>query len=176
MTICFIPKIVGPAEKEIIGADSLVKVMNNNLVAVENVYVEPDRSDYLAGDTIWFSAFVLDNMHMDSTSFSKILYVDLINADNKPEKHLKLIIRDGRSYGDFILNKDTKNGIYRLRAYTQYMRNFQSEYLFEKDISVHQSNFNNMILVNPVINKSIEGDSVELHIKTILPDEYIGSG
>jgi hypothetical protein len=112
-------------------------------------------------------------MQMDSTSFSKILYVDLINADNKLEKHLKLIIRDGRSYGDFVLNKDTKNGIYRLRAYTQYMRNFQSEYLFEKDISVHQSNFNNMILVNPVINKSIKGDSVELYIKTILPDEYI---
>ncbi len=159
-------------EIEIPGVDSLVKIMNNTLVAVENVYVETDRPDYLAGDTIWFSAFVLDNLHMDSTSLSKILYVDLINADNKPEKHLKLIIRDGRSNGDFILNKDTKNGIYRLRAYTQYMRNFQSEYLFEKDISVHQSDFSNMILVNPIINKSIDGDSVELYIKTILPDEY----
>jgi hypothetical protein len=161
-----------PPANEIIRADSMVKVMNNNLVAVENVYVETDRPDYLAGDTIWFSAFVLDNLHMDSTSLSKILYVDLINADNSPEKHLKLIINDGRSYGDFVLNKDAKNGIYRLRAYTQYMRNFQSEYLFEKDISVHQSNFSNMILVNPVIKKSIEGDSVELHIKTIFPDEY----
>jgi hypothetical protein len=161
-----------PPVNEIIGADSLVKVMNNNIVGVENVYVETDRPDYLAGDTIWFSAFVLDNLHMDSTSLSKILYVDLINADNSTEKHLKLIINDGRSYGDFILNRDAKNGIYRLRAYTQYMRNFQSEYLFEKDISVHQSNFRNMILVNPVIKKSIEGDSVELHIKTILPDEY----
>ena len=70
------------------------------------------------------------------------------------------------------LNKDAKNGIYRLRAYTQYMRNFQSEYLFEKEIPVHQSDFTNMILVNPVIRRSIEGDSVELHIKTILPDEY----
>ena len=52
------------------------------------------------------------------------------------------------------------------------MRNFQGEYLFEKDIPVHQSNFNNLIVVNPVINKSIKGDSVELYIQTILPDEY----
>ena len=88
---------------EVIGVDSLVKVMNNNIVAVENVYVETDRPDYLAGDTIWFSAFVLDNLHMDSTSLSKILYVDLINADNKLEKHLKLIIKNGRSRGDFAL-------------------------------------------------------------------------
>ncbi len=160
------------SENEIIDVDSLIKVMNKNIVAVENVYVETDRPDYPAGDTIWFSAFVLDNLHMDSTSLSKILYVDLINANNSTEKHLKLMIKDGRSYGDFIINKNSKNGIYRLRAYTQYMRNFQSEYLFEKDISVHQSDFSKFILVNPVIKKSTEGDSVELHLKTILPDEY----
>jgi len=161
-----------PVETETPETDLLVEIMNNNMVAIENVYVETDRQDYLAGDTIWFSAFILDNLNMDSTSLSKILYVDLINAANMPEKQLKLFIRDGRTYGDFIINKDAKNGIYRLRAYTQYMRSFQSEFLFEKDISVHQSDFSNMILVNPVINKSIEGDSVELYIKTILPDEY----
>ena len=161
---------------EIIGVDSLVKVMNNNIVAVENVYVETDRPDYVAGDTIWFSAFVLDNLHMDSTSVSRILYVDLINADNKLEKHLKLIISNGRTCGDLALRKDAKNGIYRLRAYTQYMRNFQSEYLFEKDITIHQSNINNLIVLNPIIIKSIDGDSVELHIKTILPDEYQAQG
>jgi hypothetical protein len=157
---------------EINGVDSLVKIMNNNIVAVENVYVETDRPDYLAGDTIWFSAFVLDNLHMDSTLISKILYVDLINADNKPEKHLKLIIRDGRTRGDFTLNKDLKNGIFRIRAYTQFMRNLQSEYLFEKDIPVHQSNLSNLIVVNPVINKSADGDSVDLYLHAILPEEY----
>jgi hypothetical protein len=160
------------SENEITGVDSMVKIMNKNIVAVENVYVETDRPDYLAGDTIWFSAFVLDNLHMDSTSLSKILYVDLINANNSTEKHLKLMIKDGRSYGDFTINKYSKNGIYRLRAYTQYMRNFQGEYLFEKEISVHQSDFSKLILVNQFIKKSTEGDSVELHFKTILPDEY----
>jgi hypothetical protein len=160
------------SSNEIIGVDSLVKVMNNSIVAVENVYVETDRSDYVAGDSIWFSAFVLENLHMDSTSLSKILYVDLINSDNKLESHLKLLIKNGRSRGNFAINKDAKVGIYRLRAYTQYMRNFQSEYLFEKDIPVHQSNLKNLIIVNPIIKKSINGDSVELHIKTILPDEY----
>ncbi len=124
---------------EAIGIDSLVNIMNNNIVAVEKVYVETDRVDYLAGDTIWFSAFVLSGLDMDSTSLSRILYVDLINADNKLEKHLKLMIVNGRCNGDFALNKDLKNGIYRLRAYTQYMRNYQSDYIFEKDIPVHQS-------------------------------------
>jgi len=162
-----------PTEKNRIGVDSLVMEMNNNLVAVENVYIETDRNDYLAGDTIWFSAFVLDNLHMDSTSLSKILYVDLINADNKLENRLKFFIKDGRTRGDFSLNKDSKDGIYRLRSYTQYMRNYQNEYLFEKDIPVHQSNFNKYIVVNPLINKGTAGDSVDLFIHTILPEEYL---
>jgi hypothetical protein len=109
---------------------------------------------------------------MDSTLISKILYVDLINADNKPDKHLKLIIRNGSTNGDFTLSKDLKNGIFHIRAYTQFMRNLQSEYLFEKDIPVHQSNLNNLIVVNPVINKSADGDSVDLYLQTILPEEY----
>jgi hypothetical protein len=109
---------------------------------------------------------------MDSTLISKILYVDLINADNKPDKHLKLIIRDGRTRGDFTLNKDLKNGIFRIRAYTQFMRNLQSEYLFEKNIPVHQSNLSNLIVVNPVINKRAEGDSIDLYLHAILPEDY----
>lgn len=157
---------------ELNNLDSLVNVLNDKLVTVENVYIETDRNNYLAGDTIWFSAFIMDNLLMDSTSLSKILYVDLINPDNKLEKHLKLLISNGRAKGDFGLNKDAENGLYRLRAYTQYMRNFQSEFLFEKDIPVYQSDFTRHILVNPVINKSISGDSVVLYIRTILPDEY----
>ena len=158
---------------ESIGLDSLTREMNANLVAIENVYIETDRQDYLAGDTIWFSAFVLDNLHMDSTSLSRILYVDLINADNKPEKHLKLLITNGRTNGEIALDKGLKNGIYRLRAYTQYMRNFQGEYLFEKDIPVHRSEFKDILMVDPVINKSLAGDSIDLYFHTILPEQYI---
>jgi len=153
-------------------ADSLEREINNNLVAVENVYLSTDRSDYLAGDTIWFSAFVLNNLHMDSTSLSRILYVDLIDADNKPAQHLKLIIINGRATGDIALKKDMKNGICRLRGYTSYMRNFQGEYLFEKDLTVHQSDFKDIVIVDPVIDKSGKGDSIDLYFHTILPEQY----
>ncbi len=157
---------------EIPGVNLLVKNLNNNIINVEKVYLETDRPDYLPGDTIWFSAFVLDNLNVDSTSISKILYADLINADNKLERHLKLLIKNGRTHGDFTLNKDLKNGVFRIRAYTQWMENFQSEYLFEKDIPVHNPNLNNLVTVAPVINKGAEGDTVRLYLRTILPVEY----
>lgn len=152
--------------------DTLVKKLNSNIVFVENVYLEPDRPDYLTGDTIWFSAFVMDNLLMDSTSLSSILYVDLINAQNKLEKRLKLLIKNGRASGDFILGKELKSGIFRIRAYTQWMRNFQGEYLFEKEIPVYQSDINNLVVVDPVINRSAEGDSVNIYLQALLPSKY----
>ena len=91
--------------------DSLVNGLNDKLVTVENVYIETDRNNYLTEDTIWFSAYVMDNLHMDSTFMSKILYVDLINPDNKLKKHQKLLISNGRAKGDFTLNKDAKTGL-----------------------------------------------------------------
>ena len=161
-----------PPANEINAADSLVSLMNKNYVPIENVYLETDRPDYLTGDTIWFSAFVLGNLHMDSTSISKILNVELINAENNFEKQLKLLIINGRASGDFILDKELKNGVFRIRAYTQWMRNFQSEYFFEKDIPVYQSDIKNLIVVNPLINKSNEGDSVKLFLQVMLPSKY----
>lgn len=157
---------------ETIGIDSLVTIMNKNIVSVENAYIELDRPDYLAGDTIWFSAFILDNLNIDSTSTSKILYVDLINAENKLEKHMKLFIRNGRASGDFILNRELENGIFRIRAYTKWMRNLQGEFLFEKNVPVYQSTVKNLFTVNPVINRCPEGDSVNLYFQSLLPSGY----
>lgn len=43
-----------------------------------------------------------DNLGMDSTSLSRILYVDFINSENSPEKHLKLIISNGSTYSAIV--------------------------------------------------------------------------
>jgi hypothetical protein len=153
----------------LIEADSMFNEMNRSIIPVENVFLELDRSYYLAGDTIWFSAFIPRNTFMDSASLSKILYVDLINAGNKLEKRLKLLIKNGRAHGDIELNKELKNGIFAIRAYTQWMRNFQKDYFFEKRIPVYQSEIKNLIAINPLIIKSIEGDSVNLFLQVLLP-------
>lgn len=152
-----------------IAFDSLIMKLNRNSVYVENVYLETDRSEYIAGDTIWFSAFIPGNRLMDSTSMSRILYVDLINSSNRLQNHLKLQINNGRAYGDFELSNELKNGVFRIRAYTQWMRNFQKDYFFEKKLPVYQSNLKNLIAVNPVINKSNIGDSVNLYLQLLLP-------
>ncbi|RBQ07079.1 TonB-dependent receptor [Pedobacter miscanthi] len=70
---------------------------------------------------------------------SKILYVELINEKDSLKKTLKLPIMGGITWGDFKLTDSLGEGNYRIRAYTNYMRNFGTDFFFDKTIKIGNS-------------------------------------
>jgi hypothetical protein len=102
----------------------------------EKVYLHHDKPYYLAGDTFWFKAYVLDAAKLEASSKSGVLYVDLISEDQQLVDRLTLPISDGEAFGDFYLPDDLKEGKYTLVSYTNWMRNFGEEIFFQKDFYV----------------------------------------
>jgi hypothetical protein len=103
---------------------------------VEKVFVHTDKPYYAAGDTIWLKAYITVDLHLP-TSVSKIAYVDIISSGDTLLQSLKLPIINGVAQGNIALPADVyKQGNYRLRAYTNYMRNFDTDYFFYKNIPV----------------------------------------
>lgn len=110
----------------------------------EKVYLHLDKPYYAAGDDIWLKAYLV-NTNTDSPSgLSEILYVDLINEQGKTKKNLKLPVQGGITWGNISLPDTLAEGNYRIRAYTQYMRNFGDEFFFDKTIKIGNS-LNNRI-------------------------------
>lgn len=101
----------------------------------EKVYIHVDRSYYGPGDDIWFKAYITIGGFNALSQFSKLIYVELIGPDNKVVQALRLPISAGISFGDFSLSENLPSGNYRVRAYTQWMRNFDEAYFFEKTIT-----------------------------------------
>ncbi|SKB89413.1 TonB-dependent receptor plug domain-containing protein [Daejeonella lutea] len=101
----------------------------------EKVHIHFDRPFYSAGDTIWFKAYLVNQGNL-LTEHSKILYVDLIDDKNLIVKGIKVAINAGLGSGDFVLDQNLKGGNYRVRAYTNWMRNFGEDYFFNKHIPV----------------------------------------
>jgi hypothetical protein len=103
----------------------------------EKVYLHFDKSYYAGGDTIYYKAYItLGDVHMLS-AISGVLHVELI--DNKTTKIIqaeKLPILNGVAWGDFALPDSLANGNYRVRAYTQLMRNNEADDFFEQNIPV----------------------------------------
>lgn len=101
----------------------------------EKVHIHFDRPFYSAGDTIWFKAYLVNELNQ-LTEHSKVLYVDLIDDNGSIMRSLKIAITAGLGSGDFVLDLKSKGGNYRVRAYTNWMRNFDEENFFNKFIPV----------------------------------------
>jgi hypothetical protein len=100
----------------------------------EKVYLHTDRSYYAAGEDMWFKAYLVNAQSNYSTTSSNNLYVELINPTNEISAREIVRIDNGVGVGDFKLEDSIASGHYHLRAYTNWMRNFGSHFVFEKDI------------------------------------------
>jgi len=107
-------------------------------IPIEKVYVHTDKPYYVAGENIWFKAYLVDGMNHQFAAPSKNLYVDLVDATGKVEKAITLQnTGEGGIAGDFELDEEIEAGIYLLRAYTRSMQNFPDPFIFQKEIRVY---------------------------------------
>jgi TonB-dependent SusC/RagA subfamily outer membrane receptor len=111
----------------------------------EKVHLHFDKPYYAIGDNIWFKAYIVTAEKNELSDLSKILYVELINDKDSVKQTLTLPVEIGLSSGDFALSDSLKEGNYRIRAYTNWMRNFDEEYFFDKTITIGNSISNSVL-------------------------------
>ncbi|WP_223653069.1 TonB-dependent receptor plug domain-containing protein [Hymenobacter psoromatis] len=103
----------------------------------EKAYLHLDRPAYGTGETIWFSAYVVDALRHQPDTLSKVLHVDLLSPQRLVVARRTLRLAGGRGYGDIELGDTLAAGTYLLRAYTDWMRNAgNGEYFFERQLQV----------------------------------------
>lgn len=111
----------------------------------EKVHLHTDKPYYAIGDNIWFKAYVVNAENHQLSALSKIVYVELINEKDSVKQALRLPLHSGMAWGDFTLNDSLREGNYRLRAYTAWMRNFGEEYFFDKTFRIGNPGAANII-------------------------------
>jgi hypothetical protein len=119
--------------------------------ARERVYLHLDRPYYAPGDTIWIKGYVLD----DSLNYSKqsgLLYVELINNEDKLVTRKVFPVRDGISFGELGIDTSLKAGSYELRAYTNWMQNQGEESFYHTNFQLIDNR------INWIINKNSKLD------------------
>lgn len=102
----------------------------------EKVFVHTDKSVYLPGEIIWFKIYAVDAAFHKLFNLSKVVYVDVIDNGHNAVIQAKIAIKNGTGNGSLYIPVSVSNGNYKLRAYTNWMKNFSPDYYFEKNITI----------------------------------------
>ncbi len=105
---------------------------------IEKVYLHTDRDYYLIGESLWYKAYCVYGYTNTLFNNSKTLYVELVSPESKIVIRNITQLDEGIGHGDMILadSLDIRPGIYQLRAYTNWMRNFGNDFIFKKEINI----------------------------------------
>jgi hypothetical protein len=102
----------------------------------EKAYLHLDKAVYGTGETIWFSAYVVDAQRHQPDSLSQVLHVELLSPQRRVLARRTLALRGGFGHGDVALPDTLPAGTYLLRAYTNWMRNAGATFLYSRRLQV----------------------------------------
>lgn len=134
---------------------------------LEKLYLHIDRSYYKKDDDIRYKIYLLNAHTHKLGTESEVVYVDLIDPQNKIIDAKVIKVSSGVGNGNFKLPFDPIRGEYTIRAYTNYMRNFDASLFFRKKIYI-QSNISNDVASKGALSKlrlkkdSLKNTSLEL--------------
>jgi len=133
-----VPASVAPTSP----ADSLKSVFNRlyafgKVFPQERIYLHLDRPSYHLGEVIYFKIYSSLGQSLFPDTLSKTLYVELTDASGTVVQNQKKFLNLGLGFGALDIPNTLPPGVYRLRAFTSWMRNFRSDPLFEKLIPIY---------------------------------------
>lgn len=102
----------------------------------EKSYLQIDRSYYSTGEDVWFSAYLVNGKSSSLTATSNNLYVELLSPKSEVLDRKMIRLDGGLGKGDFKLKDSIPSGWYGIRAYTNWMRNFGDDFVFQKRIHI----------------------------------------
>ncbi|WP_443938972.1 hypothetical protein [Pedobacter sp. MW01-1-1] len=133
----------------------------------EKVYLQTDRTYYNEGEDIWFSAYLVNGKSTSLTGTSNTLYVELISPKAEILDRKVIRVADGLGYGDFKLKDSIAAGWYSIKAYTNWMRNFDDNFVFQKRIYIDNQLHRTPASMKAGVNKNVPVNSAISLKKTI---------
>lgn len=105
-----------------------------NRFSPERAYLHYDKQAYSAGETIWFKAYVMNEVL--PAAETKTFYTDWLDDKGNLLQHTVSPMVDAVTNGQFDIPADYKGKFIFVRAYTRWMLNFDSAFLYTRQIRI----------------------------------------
>lgn len=105
----------------------------------EKIYLQLDSKVYTTNQTIWFKSIVVNAINHAPTKLSGVLYAELIAPDEQIVEMKLIKLEEGIGDGFFGLHQSYAEGVYQVRAYTEWNKNFGPDFIFTDYIQIFAS-------------------------------------
>lgn len=102
----------------------------------EKIYFHTDRTEYVAGETVWLRAYLAEAARHTPSAVSQTVHLNLLGPTGRVVDFQTLQLAHGSANGQFRLPDTLRTGTYFLVAHTQWMRNFDEAFFFRKTLTV----------------------------------------
>tara|TARA_R110002124_G_scaffold287224_1_gene471746 strand:+ start:80 stop:2671 length:2592 start_codon:yes stop_codon:yes gene_type:complete len=117
----------------------------------EVVYLHINKSTYIKGETIGFKAYVMDKNDKKLSALTTNLYVSIEDKNKKVLQQKLILVENGVASNTFELDSTFTSGYYNIKAYTNWMLNFNEQNHYQESIKV----------IDPSSKKYIEEELLE---------------
>ncbi|MDH6254409.1 TonB-dependent SusC/RagA subfamily outer membrane receptor [Chryseobacterium sp. H1D6B] len=104
----------------------------------EKTYLQTNHVFYKPGEVMYFKIYVIKADNNLPADQSKAVNFELIDPSGSIIKKSKYEIKNGHAEGFFYFADDMKGGIYKIKAYTNWMQNEEGKNVFEKEITLQK--------------------------------------
>ena len=128
--------------------DSTIAIYSNQY-AQERTYLHYDKSAYAAGETIWFKVYMMQGIY--PADESKTFYTDWTDDKGNLLSHNVSPIAGATTNGQFDIPANYLGQYIHVKAYTRWMLNFDSAFLYNKDIRILNKNTSSFATKNTIV-------------------------
>ncbi|MEO6837740.1 MAG: hypothetical protein ABI261_03410, partial [Ginsengibacter sp.] len=115
----------------------------------ERIYLHYDKSTYGQGETVWYKVYLMQAIF--PADESKTVYLDWTDDNGKLLLHSLGPVIDGTAFGQFKIPDNYTGQFIHVKAYTKWMLNFDSSFLYNKDLRILPSVNNSSVSKNTII-------------------------
>ena len=134
LTILFFFTIIFSFKSKAQVFDSLLNIYEENFPH-EKIHIHFDRTMYNTGETIFYKLYVMSGLEWPSTS--RNVYVSWYDNNGNYIKQTAAPLYQSSAKGSFDVPANYKGNFLKAKAYTRWMLNDDSVFLYEKDISIN---------------------------------------
>lgn len=102
----------------------------------EKLFLHTDKSVYLSDEICWFKIYNVDGFFHLPLALSTVAYVEVLDNHSKAIVQEKVTLQNGLGGGSLKLPTSIVSGNYTIRAYTNWMKNYSTDFFFQKSITI----------------------------------------